>query len=601
MPTYRAPISDLIFLLQDVFDYERQTTTLPGFEEVTLDVVAAILKGAAEFVQERVLPINLPGDAAGCTWDNGSVTTPPGYKAAYEAYCSDGWAGLAAEREHGGHGLPPSLALMVRELVASGSMSFGMYAGLTQSAYRAISAHASEAIKQVYLPKLADGTWTGTMCLTEPQSGSDLSSIRTRAQPVDDGEYQITGTKIFISSGDHDLTENIVHLVLARLPDAPTGTRGLSLFVVPKRVPILENGEVSGTVPNPVSCGSIEHKMGIRAQSTAVLNFDGARGWLIGKPNEGMRAMFTMMNSSRVGVAVQSVGVAEIAWQNALAYTKERRQGRSPISSRNLAGQMDPIVAHPDVRKNLLTMKAYVEGMRALYVEAAMHLDIKARHPEQVVRDTADGMLSLLTPVIKAFVSDLALDVTELGIHVFGGHGYIQENGMEQFYRDARIVPLYEGTNSIQALDLVHRKLALDDGGVIERYLNQLSVKLDEQRLSNPRLLDLCATLENSLKLLRESTTIVSHSVEEKPVEAAAAAGDYLRMFGLVALGAAWLRMAAAADTALMQSPDNEDFLAGKVKTARFYFERFLPDVRIRHSIIAAGARSLTEISDTEF
>ncbi|CAG9249378.1 acyl-CoA dehydrogenase C-terminal domain-containing protein [Paraburkholderia caribensis] len=601
MPTYRAPISDLVFLLRDVFDYERQTTKLPGFEEVTLDVVVAILKGAGEFVQARVLPINLSGDAAGCTWENGSVTTPPGYRAAYDAYCADGWVGLAAEREHGGHGLPPSLALIVRELVASGSMSFGMYAGLTQSAYRAILAHASEAIKQIYLPKLADGTWTGTMCLTEPQSGSDLSSIRTRAQPVDDGEFQITGTKIFISSGDHDLTENIVHLVLARLPDAPSGTRGLSLFVVPKRVPIHENGVISSTVPNPVSCGSIEHKMGIRAQSTAVLNFDGARGWLIGKPNGGMRAMFTMMNSSRIGVAVQSVGVAEIAWQNALAYAKERRQGRSPMSSHsNPIGQADPIVAHPDVRKHLLTMKAYVEGMRALYVDAAMHLDIKAKHPEQAVRDTADSTLSLLTPVIKAFISDLALDVTERGIQVFGGHGYIHENGMEQFYRDARIVPLYEGTNSIQALDLVLRKLALNDGSVVELYFSQLSALLDAQRF-NPRLLDLCTALEDSLNLLREATAILSRYVDENPSEAAAAASDYLRMFGLVALGATWLRIAVAADAALAQSPENVDFLTGKVKTARFYFQCLLPDVKIRHGIITAGARSVNDISEVEF
>ncbi|QBQ99159.1 acyl-CoA dehydrogenase C-terminal domain-containing protein [Paraburkholderia pallida] len=600
MPTYQGPIHDVLFLLNEVFDYDAQITTLPGFEEVTPDIVAAILEGAAEFAEDWLVPINLPGDLAGCKWENGNVTTPAGYKAAYDAYRKGGWPALAAEPEYGGQGLPASLALIVREFIASGSMSFGMYCGLTLGAYRSIAAHADDALKRIYLPKLADGSWAGTMCLTEPQSGSDLSSIRTRAEPDEDGTYRITGTKIFISGGDHDLTENIVHLVLARLPGAPAGTRGLSLFVVPKHVPVVEDGIVASTVPNAVNCGSIEHKMGIRAQATAVLNFDGARGWLIGAPNGGMRAMFTMMNSSRVGVAVQSVGAAEIAWQNALAYARERRQGRGPDAATKAPdGGPEPIIVHPDVRKNLLTMKALVEGMRGLYIDAAIALDVKARHPDREVSDAADGTLALLTPVLKAFISDCALRVTDTAISIFGGHGYIHENGIEQFYRDARIVPLYEGTNAIQALDLVHRKLALGDGAIAERYFDTIAALIAEQR-SNPRLDDMSTALDNALQLLRECTAILRRHGEDDAVEAAACASDYLRMFGFVALGAVWLRIAAAADSALARSPERTDFLSGKVKTARFYFERLLPETWVCHSAITVGSRSLLAIPETE-
>ncbi|MGF6732850.1 alkylation response protein AidB-like acyl-CoA dehydrogenase [Paraburkholderia youngii] len=600
MPTYQGPIHDVQFLLNDVFDYDAQISTLPGFDEVTPDIVAAILKGAAEFSEDCLVPINLPGDLTGCKWENGNVTTPMGYKAAYDAYRNGGWPALAAEPEYGGQALPASLALIVREFIASGSLSFGMYCGLTLGAYRSISAHADDALKRIYLPKLADGSWAGTMCLTEPQSGSDLSSIRTRAEPEQDGAYRITGTKIFISGGDHDLTENIVHLVLARLPGAPSGTRGISLFVVPKRVPVVENGVLTGTVPNAVSCGSIEHKMGIRAQATAVLNFDGARGWLIGDPNGGMRAMFTMMNSSRLGVAVQSVGAAEIAWQNALAYAKDRRQGRGPgAAAQTPDGGPEPIIVHPDVRKNLLTMKAFVEGMRGLYIEAAIALDVKARHPDRAVSDAAEGTLALLTPVLKAFISDCALRVTEIGIGIFGGHGYIHENGMEQLYRDARIVPLYEGTNAIQALDLVHRKLALEDGAIVERYFGAVSKLIVEQR-ANSRLDDMTAALDNGLQLLRETTAAMRRHANDDALEAASSASDYLRMFGYVALGATWLRIAGAADAALAGSPERADFLSGKVKTARFYFERLLPEAWVCHSAIMAGSSSVLAISATE-
>jgi alkylation response protein AidB-like acyl-CoA dehydrogenase len=599
MPSYQAPIQDVLFLLYEVFDYDARISRLKGFEEATPDVVAAILEGAAEFSQDRLVSINLAGDRVGCEWKDGKVTTPPGYKSAYDAFREAGWTSLAAEPEYGGQGLPASLALIVREFIASGSMSFGMYAGLSQGAYRSISAHADETLKSIYLPKLADGSWSGTMCLTEPQSGSDLSSIRTRALPDEGGTYRITGTKIFISGGEHDLTDNIVHLVLARLPDAPAGTRGISLFVVPKLIPVVENGVVVDSVANRVSCGSIEHKMGIRAQATSVLNFDGARGWLIGAPHGGMRAMFTMMNSSRVGVAVQSVGAAEIAWQNALAYAKDRRQGRAPGVTAS-SGSADPIIAHPDVRKNLLTMKALVEGMRGLYIDSAIALDIKARHADAEEREAADSSLALLTPVLKAFISDCALRVTEIGIDIFGGYGYIHENGMEQLYRDARIVPLYEGTNAIQSLDLVHRKLTLEDGAVVSRYLEGVAHTIEQHR-SNPQLASMAEALDGSLHLLLDATEIVRRYVAQDAVQAAACSKDYLRMFGFVALGAVWLRIAAAADALLIKTPGRTDFLSGKLKTAQFYFERILPEAHLCYRVLTAGADSLMAIAEAEF
>ena len=599
MPTYQAPIRDVLFLLKDVFNYESQVTSLPAFEDATMDVVAAVLEGAARFSQEVLVPVNLPGDLHGCSFEHGSVKTPAGYKAAYDIYREGGWPSLAADPAFGGQGLPASLALIVREFIASGSMSFGMYGGLSQGAYRAILAHADDALKRIYLPRLVDGSWAGTMCMTEPESGSDLSTLRTRAVPAGDGSYRVTGTKIFISSGEHDLTDNIVHLVLARLPDAPSGTRGISLFIVPKRTPVIDNGVVVDTLPNHVNCGSIEHKMGIRASSTAVLNFDDATGWLIGEPHGGMRAMFTMMNSSRVGVAVQSVGVAEIAYQNALAYAQERRQGRGPQAERNGSDKgSDPIIAHPDVRKNLLTMKALVEGVRALYIESAIALDVKARHPERQVSNDADGMLALLTPVLKSFISECALQVTDLGIQIFGGHGYVHENGMEQFYRDARIVPLYEGTNAIQALDLVHRKLTLNDGRPVAMFFDEASTLIERHR--KDRITgEMTVAFEGAVQLLRRATDAMREHVTRDATEAAAAASDYLRLFGLVALGAVWLRMAAAAVSASANDPSA--FYSAKIKTAHFFFARLLPEAQHRYTATCAGAQSLMAFSPEEF
>lgn len=590
MPSYTAPIPEFRFLLQEVFDYPARVSALPGLQDASMDVVLAVLEGAGEFSREILVPINSAGDAQGCVVDQGIVTTPRGYKQAYQRFREGGWPALAGDPAYEGQGLPLSLALFVREFIASGSMAFGMYGGLSQGAYRAIAAHGTQELKNLFLPRLIDGSWTGTMCLTEPESGSDLSKLRTRAVRHEDGAYRITGSKIFISGGDHDLSDNIVHLVLARLPDAPPGTRGISLFVVPKFWPA--GGELQG---NGVICASIEHKMGIRASATAALNFESSRGWLLGEPHSGLRAMFTMMNSSRVGVAVQSVGVAELSFQNARQYAMERRQGRAPRA--NGAGapslEQDPIVLHPDVRKMLLTMKALVEGCRALYVESAIELDIGGRHPEQAARDQADSALALMTPVLKSFISDCAVEVTRLGMAVFGGHGYVHENGMEQLLRDACIVPLYEGTNGIQALDLVHRKISADSGKAITTFAASISNSIDSAR-ADQALAPICTQLDQSLADLRDTTRLMQDRAATDPVSAAAGASDYLRLLGLVACGHAWLRMAVAARRAA--GGESQALYDGKLKTARFYMTHLLPDTaRLAHAI-RSGASTVTDI-----
>ena len=591
MPSYTAPLRDVRFLLEQVFDYEATLGALEGYEDVGLDIAMAVLDSAATFAQEVVLPINLPGDDVGCKFDAGRVTTPPGYRDAYQQYREAGWTALAADPEYGGQGLPASLGLMVREFMASGSMSFGMYAGLSQGAYRAIAAHGSEALKQAYLAKLASGTWTGTMCMTEAGAGSDLALLRTRATPAADGSYRVSGTKIFISAGEHDLAENIVHLVLARLPGAPAGTRGISLFVVPKYLP--GSGKANG-----VSCDSLEHKMGIRASATTVLHFDEAQGWLLGKENGGMQAMFTMMNSSRVGVAVQSLGAAEISYQNALAYARDRRQGRAPGSE---GSGPSAIIGHPDVRKALLTMKALVEGARALYIDSAMGLDLRARHPDPAQREAAEEQLALLTPVLKSFISDCALQVTDLGIQVFGGHGYVHEHGMEHLYRDARIVPLYEGTNAIQALDLVHRKIIQNEGRALHRYLDRLDGEL-QAGAGKPGLAAMGAALSAALGRLREaSARMRGWSEAGDAVRMAGAASDYLRLFGLVAIGGLWLRMTRVAGEALARESEDAGYLQGKIKAGDFYCAYLLPETAQLAQRIEHGGAALAAIREEEF
>jgi len=590
MPHYATPLMEFRFLLEEVFDYEQAVTTLPDLQDASLDVVFAALEAAGEFSREVLLPANLPGDREGCRMVGKAVRTPAGYREAYEAFRDGGWPSLAGDPAYGGQGLPLSLALFVREIVASGSMAFGMYGGLSQGAYRAISSHGSEHLRKLILPRLVDGSWTGTMCLTEPESGSDLSRLRTRAVPADEKSFCISGTKIFISGGDHDLAENIVHLVLARLPDAPAGTRGISLFAVPKLWPEQE-GTLVKLAPNGVQCTAIEHKMGIRGSATAALSFEGARGWLLGQPHGGLRAMFTMMNSSRLGVAVQSVGVAELALQNARAYALDRVQGTAPGNARP-DGQPDPIGAHPDVRRNLLIMKSLVEGCRALYVEQAIALDVRARHPDPEVRQQTDAQLALMTPVLKSFISDAAVEVTRLAMVIHGGHGYIHETGMEQLLRDASIVPLYEGTNGIQALDLVHRKVAADDGQAIGVFARRTRALLKHQP---QQLEEMGSALASALNRLEEGTAWILERARSDAAAVAAGASDYLRMLGLVACGAAWLRMARAA---VRQAPGQApSFHAGKLAAARFYHAQLLPDVERLAGNIRHGAASVLDVA----
>lgn len=600
MSGYDAPIREIRFLLEDVCGYEERTAALPGFEDATLDLVMAVLDGAASFAQEVLVPLNLPGDEEGCHFSNGKVRTPKGYKTAYDLYCKNGWPSLAASPAWGGQGLPPSVALMVREFIASGSMSFGMYSGLSQGAYRAILAHGTDELRKTYLSRLVDGSWTGTMCLTEPESGSDLSRLRTHAEALPDGSYRITGTKIFISGGDHDLAENIVHLVLACLPGASSGTRGLSLFVVPKHVPDAVTGEIPLSSPNFVTTGSIEHKMGIRASATAVLNFDGARGWLVGKPHCGLRAMFTMMNSSRVGVAVQSVGVAEISYQNALAYAHGRLQGHALKAAESRSDAPVPIIDHPDVRRGLLTMKALVEGIRALYIDAALLLDVRAAQPQSAEGEAAENYLALLTPVLKSFISESALQVTDLGIQIYGGHGYVHANGMEHLYRDARVVPLYEGTNGIQALDLVMRKVELDNGRVLDSWLASID-KVVERVMCTTDLAHMAVAQGRATGHLRQATAALREWGAGNELDTCGAATDYLRLFGLVALGAAWLRMAEAASKGRQTHPELTPFYNGKIGTADFYFRRLLPESEWRFDGVIHGARSLMTLAPAEF
>jgi butyryl-CoA dehydrogenase len=480
-------------------------------------------------------------------------------------------------------------------MMCSANLSFAMYPGLSHGAYNAIEKHGTPAMKALYLPKIVEGVWSGTMCLTEPQCGTDLGQIRTRAEPGDDGAWKITGTKIFISAGEHDLTENILHLVLARLPDAPAGIKGISLFLVPKFLPA-EGGNAGAR--NGVRCGGIEHKMGIKASSTCVMNFEEATGWLVGEPHKGMRCMFTMMNAARLGVGLQGVGLAETAYQSARAYASERLQGRSLKGAEEPERPADPIIVHPDVRRMLLTMKAYTEGARALAAWVAMELDTAARHPDPERRQEAEDFIALLTPIVKALFTDIGFEASNLGVQVMGGHGYIREHGMEQLVRDARITQLYEGTNGIQALDLVGRKLGQNTGRLLRRFFHPLDAYLAEKK-SDAAMREFAEPLGKSFGRLQQATVAVAQAGLRDPEAAGAAASDYLRLFGLVALGWMWARMAEVALP--KQSGDEAWFYKGKLATARFYMARILPQSSALLSTILAGPKSLMELEAEAF
>ncbi|MEP6781538.1 MAG: acyl-CoA dehydrogenase C-terminal domain-containing protein [Gemmatimonadaceae bacterium] len=596
MPSYRAPLDDMQFLLHDVHN-AAQLAQLPGFEDATPDVINAVLAEAAKVCEELLFPLNQSGDAEGCHFENGEVKTPKGFKEAYAQYIAAGWTGLPAPTEFGGQGLPEAVRFVVEEMLCSANLSFSMYPGLSHGACSALQSHGSDELKRRFLPKLIDGTWSGTMCLTEAQAGTDLGILTTKAIPAGDGAYKITGTKIFISAGDQDLTENIVHLVLAKLPNAPSGTKGISMFVVPKYLPTDEGKP--GT-KNGVTCGSIEHKMGIRGSATCVLNFDDATGWMVGEEHKGMRAMFTMMNGARLAVGMQGLGLSEVAYQNALAYAKERLQGRSLTGAKNPSGVADPIIVHPDVRKGLLRVKAFNEGMRSLAYWVGILIDVELHSTDAAKKEEATDLVALMTPVIKAFLTDRGFDGTNIALQTLGGHGYIREYGIEQYVRDARIAQIYEGTNAVQALDLVGRKLPMEGGRLVRRFFEMVKGDIDAAS-DNEAVAEFAKMLGASLYQLQKATMMLAERGFANPDEAGAAATDYLNLMGFVAVGWQWLKMATVASRKLAAGEGDKRFLEAKMKTARFYFVRLLPEAATLLAAIQSGSAPIMAFSADEF
>ncbi len=597
MTTYSAPQRDMRFVLHELLGVD-QLTALPGFEDATADVIDAIIEESAKVSEQVLFPLNQPGDRAGCVFENGVVRTPEGFKGAYDQFVEAGWSALAADPDYGGQGLPKAVRLLVDEMVCSANLSFGMYPGLTMGAYNAIIKHGTDEQKETYLPKMVEGRWSGTMCLTEPQCGTDLGLIRTRAEPRDDGSYAISGTKIFISAGEHDLTENIVHLVLARLPDAPAGIKGISLFIVPKFLPD-DQGEAGPR--NGVACGSIEHKMGIKASATCVMNFDEARGFLIGEPNRGMRAMFTMMNDARLEVGIQGLGIAETAYQSAVAYAKDRRQGRALTGAEEPDQPADRLLVHPDVRRMLLTMRAFAEGARALAYWIGMQLDISEKHPDPETRRAADDLVALMTPIIKAHFTDEGFNNAHLGIQCMGGHGYIAEWGMEQLLRDARITMLYEGTNGVQALDLVGRKLPSHFGRLLRSFFHPVMAMIEEHQ-ADQELAEFVLPLAKAFSRLQQATLHIAQAGMKNPNEAGAASVDYLRLFALVVLAFMWVRMVKVAKAKLEAGANGDaSFYEAKIATARFFMTKILPENNALFSRIMAGGEPLMAFEDDAF
>jgi alkylation response protein AidB-like acyl-CoA dehydrogenase len=602
MATYTAPLRDMRFCLHELHD-SSALSQLPGLEQATPDLVDAVLEGAAKLSQEVLFPLNLSGDKEGCTYENGVVRTPTGFKDAYKQLIEGGWTSLTCDPAYGGQGMPMLVSTVFEEMVSSANLAFGMYPGLSHGAYRAIHAHASDELKAEYLPRLVDGTWSGTMCLTEPQCGTDLGLIRTKAEPGDDGSYRISGTKIFISAGEHDLTENIIHLVLAKLPGAPAGTKGISLFLVPKFLPTADG---KPGPRNGLMCGSIEHKMGIHANATAVLNFDGAKGWLVGPPNAGMKCMFTMMNAARLAVGMQGLGIAETAYQSAAAYARDRRQGKSVRRSdaretkssegtpdAPAAAAADPIIVHPDVRRMLLEARSQTEAGRALSYWVGLELDRAEHHPDPAVRRESDDLVALLTPIVKAGLSDLGSEAANLAVQVFGGHGYVHEWGVEQLVRDARIAQIYEGTNGIQALDLVGRKLGQDAGRLLRRFFHPVSTWL-EAHAEDATLAEFAGPTAKAFGRLQQATLTVAQRGMARPEEAAAAATDYLRLFNFVAMAFMWCRMAEVAQAKLHAGANGDaGFYQGKLDVGRFFMARVLPRHSVHFQGVMAGGETL--------
>ena len=596
MPSYKAPVEDVLFLLKDVFHIERYDN-LPGFADAGIETLAAILGEGGKFCEEVLQPLNRVGDKEGCKRNaDGSVTTPKGFKEAYRQMAEGGWIGLSAETEYGGQGLPHTVDAAMNEFVSAANMAFGMYPGLSKGAYRALAIHGTDEQKKKYLPKLASGEWSGTMNLTEPQCGTDLGLIRAKAVPQKDGSYKISGTKIFISAGEHDLAKNIVHLVLARIEGAPEGVKGISLFVTPK-LKINADGSVGG--PNGVSCGSIEEKMGIHGNSTCLINYDEATGWLVGEANRGLNAMFVMMNEARLGVGIQGLALSEVAYQNAAQYAKDRLQGRAISGVKAPEKPADPIIVHPDIRRMLMTMRAFNEAARALMLWTALKADVALQSEDEKTRQAADDHMGLLTPVIKGVFTDKGFENAVMAQQVFGGHGYIQEHGMEQFVRDARIAMIYEGANGIQALDLVGRKLPKDGGRALMTFFNEVSAFAKEN--AGEEMKPYVAPLQNAAGHLQQASMWFMQNAVGKPDNAGAGSYDFMHLFGLVALGYMWAHIAKAALAQKKNGNGAGPRMDSKLVTGKFFMERMLPETAAHLARIQAGAGSVMELPAEAF
>jgi len=598
MPAYRAPVEDTLFVLNDVLKYERYNN-LPGFADASPDIVEAVLREAGRMAEEVFFPLNLSGDQEGCTRnDDGSVTTPKGFKDAFEQYKEAGWMGLAFDPEYGGQGLPYTLHSAIGEYFSSANMAFAMYPGLTQGAMAAIYVHGSDEQKAKYLPTMVEGRWTGTMNLTEPHCGTDLGLLRTKAVPQDDGSYKISGQKIFISAGEHDMSENIIHLVLARIEGAPEGTKGISLFIVPKFM-VDEDGSIGDR--NGVKCGSIEEKMGIHANSTCVMNYDDATGYLIGEENKGLKAMFTMMNEARLGVGLQGLSISEVAYQNAVAYAKDRLQGRALTGPAAPDKKADPIIVHPDVRRNLMTIRAFNEAGRAFLLWAALKSDVAHRAEDASERDLSEEMMGLLTPVIKGVLTDKGFDHAVMAQQVYGGHGYIEEWGMSQYVRDARIAMIYEGANGIQALDLVGRKLPANGGRAVQAFFKEVGEFCEENR-NDEKLSFFTKHLKKGLNDLQAATMWFVQNAMAKPDNAGAGSHDYMHLFGLVTLGYMWALQAKTAHEKLAEgASDRTQFLEAKLTTGRYFMERIMPETGAHLARISSGADSMMALAEEAF
>ena len=581
MPTYTAPVEDMMFLFEKLRN-NKEYNELEKYKEVTPDLVKDILQEAAKINQNLILPLAKVGDENPAILENGVVRTPPGYKEAYKKYIEDGWTSLSCDPKYGGQGMPKTVSAFFDEMLSSASLSFKLYSELSIGAYNCINHHASDEIKNKYLPKIVEGKWSGTMCLTEPVCGTDLGLLKTKAKKQSDGTFKLTGQKIFITSGDHDLTENIIHLVLARVDDSPAGTKGISLFLVPKFI-VKEDGNVGPR--NGISTGSIETKMGIKGSATCVLNFDEATGYMIGDKEKGLSAMFTMMNLERIVVGIQGLGISEIAYQNSLSYAKERKQGKSNNSkSKNGA---DFIIEHADIRRSLLNMKSIIEGERALCFWLSQQTEVSLYHPDEKARQEASDYVSLMTPVVKSLFTDLAMEITSDAMQIYGGYGYTKDQGIEQLYRDNRITPIYEGTNSVQAADLVFRKLSNKNGNVINKFLDQVK---NECNSNNEKIRPFISDFNNYLDMLKKfSDWMIEKSKTDKD-DVSAAANDYLKTLGFVSIAYAWIKVL---EVSFKDYNENKNFYDDKIDTARFYFDKVLPRAEQHYKSAISGSSNI--------